>query len=90
MPALTTPLSFKGGSSQRMPPRYSATSSETAATNPDRIPILLCRRGETESLLYLYLRYRFTGILILVSIATIGTSVDLNMTVRDLRDIPRK
>jgi hypothetical protein len=36
------------------------------------------------------LRYRFIGILILVSIDTIGTSMDLNMTVRDLRDIPRK
>jgi hypothetical protein len=38
--------------------------------------------------MYLYLRYNFTGILLLVSIVTIGSSVDLNITVRDLRDIP--
>ena len=38
-------------------------------------------REETNFLLYLYLRYNFTGILILFSIATVGSSVDLNMTV---------
>ena len=41
-------------------------------------------------MIYLNLRYNLTGIVILDSIITIGSSVDLNMTVRDLRDIPRK
>jgi len=41
-------------------------------------------------MIYLNLRYNFTGIVILGSIIAIGSSVDLNMTVRDLRDIPRK
>jgi hypothetical protein len=41
-------------------------------------------------MLYLSLRYNFTNIVLLDSIITIGSSVDLNMTVRDLRDIPRK
>ena len=40
--------------------------------------------------MYLYLRYKFIGILILVSIVTIRSSMDLNITVRDLRDIPCK
>jgi hypothetical protein len=41
-------------------------------------------------MIYLNLRYNLTGIVILDLIITIGSSVDLNMTVRDLRDIPRK
>ena len=38
-------------------------------------------------MIYLNLRYNLIGIVILDLIITIGSSVDLNMTVRDLRDI---
>ena len=39
--------------------------------------------------MYFKLRYNFTRIVILVSTDAKGSSVDLNITVRDLRDIPR-
>ena len=40
--------------------------------------------------MYLYLRFNFIRLVSLVSIDTIGSSMDLNMKVRDLRDIPCK
>jgi hypothetical protein len=40
--------------------------------------------------MYLYLRFNFIRLVSLGSMDTIGSSMDLNMKVRDLRDIPCK